>query len=118
MRSKVWLGSRLASRLRLESDTWSYSLDPKPARFVKFSLVTSLFFLAQILMPGDFAILVEYGEGAEKVMELRQELGLDKPIHMRYLILVGKYTERRSGEIIFYHAGLPVPGQQDDPLTG
>jgi len=75
-------------------------------------LVTIVFFFAQILMPGDFAILVEYGEGAEKVMELRQELGLDKPILMRYVSWMGTILSGNLGRSFFTTPDFRFPGSR------
>ena len=75
-------------------------------------LVTALFFLAQVIMPGDFAILVEYGEGAEKVNELRQDLGLDKPILLRYLTWMGSVLRGDLGRSFFTTPDFRFPGSR------
>ena len=61
-------------------------------------------------MPGDFAILVEYGEGAEKVNELRQELGLDKPILIRYFSWLGSVIRGDLGRSFFVTPDFRFPG--------
>jgi len=73
-------------------------------------MVTAVFFLAQIIMPGDFAILVEYGEGPEKVNELRRELGLDKPIFLRYLTWIGTLLRGNLGRSFFTTPDFRLPG--------
>jgi len=75
-------------------------------------LVTALFFLAQIIMPGDFAILVEYGEGAEKVNELRLELGLDQPIFLRYVTWMESVLRGNLGRSFFTTPDFRFPGSR------
>lgn len=47
--------------------------------------LAAVFFLAQIVTPGDFAIFTRWGEGYADVQALREELGLDLPIGQRFL---------------------------------
>ena len=74
--------------------------------------MTALFFLAQVIMPGDFAILVEYGEGVEKVNELRHELGLDKPLLLRYFAWMGSVLRGDLGRSFFTTPDFRFPGSR------
>jgi len=77
---------------------------------VLFLFLTAVFFLTQIIMPGDFAILIRYGEGVEKVNELRQELGLDLPIGQRYLIWLWDVVRGDLGNSFFEDYDIRNPG--------
>jgi len=79
---------------------------------VLFLFLTAVFFLAQIIMPGDFAILIEFGEGVEKVNELRQELGLDEPIWQRYIIWIGNILKGDLGRSFYRTQDFRNPGSR------
>jgi len=86
---------------------------------VLFLFLTAVFFLAQIIMPGDFAILLRYGEGVEKVNELRQELGLDLPIWQRYLNWIGGVLQGDLGNSFYEELDIrdPKKGMTHLPVT-
>ncbi len=52
---------------------------------VLFLFLTAVFFLSQIIMTGDFAIISRWGQGVEEVQALREELGLNEPLFERYV---------------------------------
>jgi ABC-type dipeptide/oligopeptide/nickel transport system permease component len=56
---------------------------------VLYLFLTAVFFLTQVIMVGDFAIISRWGQGVEEVRALRQELGLDQPIWQQYLRWLG-----------------------------
>jgi len=77
---------------------------------VLFLFLTAVFFLTQIIMPGDFAILLRYGEGVDKVNELRAELGLDLPIGRRYLIWLWDLVRGDLGNSFYRDYDIRDPG--------
>lgn len=52
---------------------------------VLFLFLTVVFFLSQIIMTGDFAIMTRWGQGVEEVQAFRDELGLNRPLWERYV---------------------------------
>ncbi len=50
-----------------------------------FIFVTLMFFLADIIVPGDFTTQFALGMNAEQHAAMRHELGLDRPVMVRYL---------------------------------
>ena len=86
---------------------------------VLFLFLSAVFFLSQITMPGDFAILQEYGEGVDKVNELRQELGLDLPIWQRYMNWIGGVLRGDLGNSFYRELDIrdPKKGMTRLPVT-
>ena len=54
-----------------------------------FIFATILFFLAEILIPGDFVTQFTFGMNSEQLAELRAQLGLDPPRPERYVEYIG-----------------------------
>lgn len=77
---------------------------------VLFLFLSAVFFLTQLVMPGDFAILLRFGEGVEKVNQLREELGLDLPIWQRYLDWIGGVFRGDLGDSFFETYDIREPG--------
>ncbi|MCI0520233.1 MAG: ABC transporter permease, partial [Chloroflexi bacterium] len=77
---------------------------------VLFFFLTLVFFLSQIVMPGDFAIIAGFGQGVGKVNELRQEVGLHLPIWQRYLNWMGDLLQGDLGRSFYEAPDFRFPG--------
>ena len=54
------------------------------------------------VIPGDPALVMMGGEGTpQAVEELRQQLGLDRPLHVRYLEWLGRVVRGDLGESLY-----------------
>lgn len=71
-----------------------------------FVLVTVAFFLVEILIPFDHAHTFTEQLGAAGAQQLREELGLDHPLFVRYLELVGDVVRFNLAPAVF--TALPV----------
>ena len=58
--------------------------------------VTILFFLAEVIIPGDFVTQFTLGMNSEQLAELRAQLGIDRPLLERYLEYMAGLATRRS----------------------
>jgi peptide/nickel transport system permease protein len=67
--------------------------------------VTMLFFLAEILIPGDFVTQFTLSMPPEQRAELREELGLNLPVWHRYLLFIGGLA---TGDLGSSYWGEPV----------
>jgi peptide/nickel transport system permease protein len=67
--------------------------------------VTVLFFLAEILIPGDFVSQFTLSMPAEQRAQLREELGLNLPVWHRYLLFIGGLA---TGDLGSSYWGEPV----------
>ncbi len=62
-------------------------------------LITFLVFLVTYLIPGDPALIILGPEASpEKVEAIREQLGLNRPFHERYLIWLGQVARGNLGE--------------------
>jgi len=77
---------------------------------VLFLFLTAVFFLSQIIMPGDFAIIAGFGQGVGKVNELRHEVGLDIPIEQRYFTWLGGLIKGDMGRSFYESPDFRFPG--------
>ena len=77
---------------------------------VLFLFLTAVFFLTQMIMPGDFAIIAGFGQGVGKVNELRHEAGLDIPIGQRYLTWLGGILKGEMGRSFYESPDFRFPG--------
>jgi ABC-type dipeptide/oligopeptide/nickel transport system permease component len=73
--------------------------------------LTVNFFLVQAVMPGDYAILTEWGEGPEGVEAKRHELGLDLPTWQRYVRWLGGFARGDLG-LSFMELRDPLSGRR------
>jgi peptide/nickel transport system permease protein len=76
--------------------------------FVLF--LTAVFFLTQMIMPGDFAIIAGFGQGVGKVNELRHEVGLDTPIGQRYWAWLVGILKGDMGRSFYESPDFRFPG--------
>jgi peptide/nickel transport system permease protein len=77
---------------------------------ILFLFLTAVFFLTQIIMPGDFAIIAGFGQGVGKVNELRQEVGLDMPMWQRYLNWLVGLLKGDMGRSFYESPDFRFPG--------
>ena len=82
-----------------------------------FLLLTSVFFLMQVL-PGD-PIVIMYGEQfpTEFVDQIRQNLGLDRPISEQYLSYLGNLVRGDLGVSLIYKIPVSQKIRQVYPVT-
>ena len=82
-----------------------------------FLLLTSVFFLMQVL-PGD-PIVIMYGEKFPTVYveQIRHNLGLDRPIYEQYLTYLGKLVRGDLGVSLVYKIPVIVKIKQVYPVT-
>ena len=82
--------------------------------FVVFGVVTVVFFVLQLT--GD-PVRIMMGETAseEDIQNVRQQLGLDRPIHEQYVVFLGKAVRGDFGESI-RQRGQPAMGIVLEPL--
>ncbi len=73
-----------------------------------FVFVSILFFVIQIILPGDFASQYALSLTNEQTQELRQQLGLDLPIWHRYVIWLSNLVRGNLGNS-FTGFGVGVP---------
>ena len=71
-----------------------------------FVLVTAAFFLVEILIPFDHAFTFTAELGAAGAQEMREALGLDRPLLVRYLELIGDVARFNLNPEVF--AALPT----------
>ncbi len=71
--------------------------------------LTFVFFFAQMVMPGDYAIITRWGQGAAVVQAYREELGLDRPLGERYVTWMWGILRGDWGESF---------GREYNPRTG
>ncbi len=66
-----------------------------------FALSTASFALVHVI-PGDPALVMMGGEGTpQAVEELRRQLGLDRPLHVRYLEWLGRIVQGDLGQSLY-----------------
>jgi peptide/nickel transport system permease protein len=75
-----------------------------------FLFITLLFFISQILIPGDFVTQFGMsfqmsGEGQEGMDRMREQLGLDLPLYQQYFRYLGQLA---SGDLGNSFYGIPV----------
>ncbi len=70
-----------------------------------FIFATILFFLAEILIPGDFVTQFTLGLTEAELAELREFLGLDRPVFERYAAYMGGLA---TGDLGLSFWGVPV----------
>ncbi len=70
-----------------------------------YIFLTLLFFVTQLMIPGDFASQFRLFMTGEQVAQLRHLLGLDLPIGQRYLIWLGNLLQ---GDLGLSFSGPPV----------
>ena len=82
-----------------------------------FLLLTSVFFLMQVL-PGD-PIVIMYGEQfpTQYVDEIRHNLGLDRPIYIQYLSYMGKLVKGDLGVSLIFKIPVLEKIRQVYPVT-
>jgi len=77
--------------------------------FLLIVFISILFFLIQILLPGDFASHYAISLTTEQLHELRQQLGLDLPIWKRYFLWISNLLRGDLGNsFTMFGLGLPV----------
>lgn len=83
-----------------------------------FLFVTFLFFLAQVLIPGDFATQFRIGLSDVQFRELRQELAIDRPLWDQYLDWMGSLARPMESQLCRHPASCRVRGRRFMALLG
>ena len=79
---------------------------------VTFLFLSAIFFLIQLVVPGDFAIIAGFGSGVDEIEAMRQQLGLDLPVWQRYLNWVNDLLHGNLGAS-FQGWNNPATGQRE-----